>query len=366
MSEKEYLLWISRIRGLAVSKQHSLIEYFYSAENVFNATRIELEQCEYLTAKIIDTIISEQQVSILQKYVDELEKLEIKYITISCEDYPKNLLDMEHPPLVMYYLGEIPKADLSISIIGSRRCSDYGKFVAHKFSKELAKENIVVISGMATGADTVAHVGCIEGNGKTIAVLGCGVDICYPKSNEKLMKKIIDNGCVMSEYPPGTAPLAMNFPLRNRIISALSDGLIVVEAGYKSGTMITVDYALEQGRTVFTVPGNITSKNSEGTNALLRQGAIPLTDIKDILEEFDFKQEKSSNIQYEGKLDIRLKKTLTDDEIKVFKHINYEPRGIEEITYLSGENVQTALYLLTVLELKGVIKKINGQKYIRA
>ncbi len=365
MLEKEYLLWLSRIRGISLQKQHELINYFYSAENVFLATRIELEEVEGLTLKNIDNIISQQQISIIEKYLEELESLGISYITLACEKYPKNLIDMIDPPLAMYYLGEIPESKVSVSIIGSRRCTDYGKFVAHKFSKELAKEGITVISGMAAGADTIAHVGCLEGGGKTIAVVGSGLDICYPKSNEKLMQKIIQNGCVMTEYPPTTPPLAGNFPMRNRIISALSDGLIVVEAQVKSGTMITVDYALEQGRTVFTVPGNITSKNSEGTNALLRQGAIPLTDIKDILEEFNLIQEKSLNIQDEGKLNKKLKSTLTEEEIGVFKHISYEPKTVEEITFLSGQNIQMVLYLLTVLELKGAIKKINGQKYIR-
>ncbi len=365
MLEKEYLLWLSRTKGLSIQRQHDLLEYFYSAENIFSATRVELQEFQELTLKKIDNIISHQQEAIIEMYLDELKSLGIKYVTLACEDYPSNLKDMINPPLCMYYIGDIPKATLYVSIIGSRRCTDYGKFVAHKFSKELAKEDIVVISGMAAGADTIAHVGCLEGGGKTIAVVGSGLDICYPKSNEKLMKKITQNGCVMSEYPPQTPPNPGNFPLRNRIISALSDGLIVVEAALKSGTMITVDYALEQGRTVFTVPGNITSKNSEGTNALLRQGAIPLTDIKDILEEFSLKQENSLNIQDEGMLNKKLKATLTDEEISVFKHINYEPKTVEEVTFLSGESVQIVLYLLTVLELKGAIKKINGQKYIR-
>ncbi len=366
MSEKEYLLWLSRLRSLNAQKQHELLEYFYSAENIYLATRVELQEVPGITLKVINDIVTHQQVAVIHKYLSELENLKIKYFTLCCDIYPKNLLDMNFPPIVMYYIGEIPESDLYISIIGSRRCTDYGKFVAHKFSKELAKENIVVISGMALGADTVAHVGCLEGEGKTIAVVGSGLDICYPKINEKLMGKIINNGCVMSEYPPGTPPIAGNFPMRNRIISALSDGLIVVEAAHKSGTMITVDHALEQGRTVFTVPGNITSKNSQGTNHLLRQGAIPLTDIKDILEEFSFKQEKSVNIQDEGELNKKLKATLTDDEIKVYKVLNYEPKTVDEITFLSKESIQNALYLLTVLELKGAIKKFNGQKYIRA
>ncbi len=244
MGEKEYLLWLSRIRGLSTQKQHELLEYFYSAENIFLATRVELQDVPNISLKVINEIITNQHVEVIQKYLDELTNLNISYFTLCCDIYPKNLLDMINPPLAMYYKGEIPVANLNISIIGSRRCTDYGKFVAHKFSKELAKENIVVISGMALGADTIAHVGCLEGGGKTIAVVGSGLDVCYPKTNEKLMAKIIANGCVMSEYPPGTAPLAGNFPQRNRIISALSDGLIVVEAAYKSGTMITVDYAL--------------------------------------------------------------------------------------------------------------------------
>ncbi len=365
MTEKEYLLWLSRIKGIGTQKQHSLLAHFYSAENIFLSSTIELQEVGNLTHGNIDTINSNKQKVIIDAYVNELECFGIKYVTIACENYPKRLLDMNFPPIVLYYMGDIPESELNISIIGSRRCTEYGKFVAHKFSKELAKENIVVISGMAEGADTVAHIGCLEAGGKTVAVLGSGLDICYPKSNQKLMKRIIENGCVISEYPPGVQPHAGNFPMRNRIISALSDGLIVVEAAYKSGTMITVDYALEHGRTVFTVPGNITSKNSEGTNLLLRQGAIPLTDIRDILEEFGVKQEKSSNIQDEGFLNSKFKNNFTPEEISIIKHINYEPKSIDEIAYLCGENIQKVLYLLTVLELKSVIKKINGQKYIR-
>lgn len=365
MLEKEYLLWLSRIKGIGIQKQYNLLSYFYSAENIFFSTLVELQETNSLTYKNIENINQQKQRVVVEQYVDELDKLGIKYTTIACDDYPSRLRDMNFPPIVIYYIGDLPEEEITIGIIGSRRCTSYGKFVANKFSKELAKENIVIISGMAEGADTIAHIGCIEGGGKTIAVLGSGLDVCYPKSNKNLMKKIVENGCVISEYPPGTQPVSGNFPMRNRIISALSDGLIVVEAAYKSGTMITVDYALEQGRVVFTVPGNITSKYSEGTNLLLRQGAIPLIDIKDVLEEFNIKQEKSLNIQDEGKLDNRLKKTLTKDEIKIWKHINYDPKTIDVIAYLSGENIQKVLYLLTLLEVKGVIKKINGQKYIR-
>ena len=199
--------------------------------------------------------------------------------------YPEKLRNISCPPKKLYCLGNLSLLNCrSVAIIGSRNYSNYGKRAANEFSYNLAKDNICVVSGMARGIDSFAHEAAINAKGKTVAVLGSGLDIIYPKENKKLYEDIIkNNGLIISEYPIGTPPRKQNFPARNRIISGLSDGVLVIEARKNSGTNITVDFALEQGKDVFVIPGNIYSKTSDGTNFLIKEGAIPVTDYKDIL-----------------------------------------------------------------------------------
>lgn len=211
-----------------------------------------------------------------------------KIIEIKLEDefYPEKLKNIQCPPKRIYCLGNIKLLNkMSVGIIGSRNCSTYGERVSKEFAFNLSKEKITIISGLAKGIDTCAHIGAVNQDGKTIAVLGSGLDIIYPRENTQLYKKILESdGLIISEYKLGTKPLKQNFPARNRIISGLSNGILVVEAQQKSGTKITVDFALEQGKDVFVVPGNIYSSNSEGTNELIKQGAIPITNYKEIIE----------------------------------------------------------------------------------
>ena len=207
----------------------------------------------------------------------------IKVISIEDKNYPKKLRYIYDPPKVLYVLGdETILNKVSIAIIGCRECSEYGKQVSYQFAQRLAGQDIIVVSGLAKGVDTYAHQGTISIKKKTIAVLGCGLDIIYPVENQDLYRKIVENGgAIVSEYPLGTKPLRGNFPKRNRIISGLSDGVLVVEAKRRSGTLITVEHALEQGKDVYAVPGSIFSYYSEGTNELIKQGAIPVTCIED-------------------------------------------------------------------------------------
>lgn len=211
-----------------------------------------------------------------------------KIIEIKLEDkfYPEKLKSIQCPPKRIYCLGNIKLLNkMSVGIIGSRNCSTYGEKVSKEFAFNLSEKDITVISGLAKGIDTCAHIGAINQKGKTIAVLGSGLDNVYPRENTQLYKRIIESdGLIISEYKLGTKPLKQNFPARNRIISGLSNGILVVEAQQKSGTKITVDFALEQGKDVFVVPGNIYSTNSEGTNELIKQGAIPVTNYKEIIE----------------------------------------------------------------------------------
>ena len=211
----------------------------------------------------------------------------IKIIDMFSEVYPQKLKELYNPPSVLYVLGdENILNEKSIAMVGCRECTDYGRNIAKQLSYQLAKNNINIVSGMARGIDTYSHMGCLNAKGKTIAVVGCGLDMVYPPENKQLFNNIIlSGGAIISEYPIGAKPNKMHFPARNRIISGLSDGLIVVEAKSKSGTLITVDFALEQGKDVYVIPGNITSPSSFGTNDLIKQGAKIITTIEDILED---------------------------------------------------------------------------------
>ncbi len=213
----------------------------------------------------------------------KLNKNKIKTITLEKESYPEKLKNIYNRPQTLYVLGnEELLNEKSIAIIGCRNASDYGLRSAYKFGYELAKKGVCIISGFARGVDTYSHMGAVAAKGKTIAVLGCGLDVIYPSENLELYKQIlINNGTIVTEYPLGSKPERYHFPARNRIISGLSDGVLVVEAKEKSGTLITVEHALEQGKDVYAIPGNITSKNSYGTNELIKEGAIPVTKIDD-------------------------------------------------------------------------------------
>ena len=217
--------------------------------------------------------------------------LEIIELNPNSKQYPKKLKNIQHPPKKLYCIGNLDLLNSNtIAIIGSRNCSIYGEKVAKDFSEKLSFNNITVISGLAKGIDTFAHIGTLKNNAKTIAVLGSGLDNIYPNENIGLYKSIIlKGGLIISEYELGTKPLKQNFPARNRIISGLADAVLVIEAKQKSGTKITVDFALEQGKDVFVIPGNIYSKNSEGTNELIKQGAIPVTNYEEILEMLRYK-----------------------------------------------------------------------------
>lgn len=233
--------------------------------------------------RIYNALVQKEKIDEQLKY--ELKsRLKSKYTTIFSEDYPESLKEINCPPFVLYYYGDLSIVNNNIlAMVGMRECSEYGRKVATKLSQDLSKEGYIVVSGMAKGIDTYAHMGSISANGKTIAVLGSGIDYCYPKSNEKLYELLKDKYLVLSEYPNLTKPTKNSFPFRNRIVAGLSQGVVVVEAKRKSGTMITVGYALEQGKEVYVVPSGI--DGNDGCNLLIQQGAKLIMDVKDIIDE---------------------------------------------------------------------------------
>lgn len=284
----KYWVWLSRIKGMNFNILQKILRISKTIENIWNMNKQDLEQIDGLNKKIIEEILNIEYRKNLQNYIYYMEINQIKMINIFDKRYPIKLKKIYDPPIVLYIKGnENILNEFTIGIIGCRMSTKYGEVVSKMFSRELQRYNVNIISGLARGIDSYAHIGCIEGKGKTIAVVGTGLDIVYPKENKILEKQIIENGgTIISEYVLGTKPEKEHFPSRNRIISGLSDGILVVEAKEKSGTFITVDFALEQGKNVFAIPGNILSNTSKGTNELIKQGAKMVTCIEDIIEEY--------------------------------------------------------------------------------
>ena len=287
MENKKEWIWLSLL-GIGDKKLEKLLEKYEKVENIWNAKENELIYIEGIGQNLANKMLKEEYKEKAKRCQDTLEKEKIHAITLQDVNYPDKLKNIYGKPILLYVKGnqEILN-DFSLGIVGCRQCSQYGQNMAIEIAQALSNNKINVVSGMAKGIDAYAHQGAIKGKEKTIAVLGNGVDVIYPKENEKIYYEILEKqGAIVSEYAIGVEPEKMNFPARNRLISGLSDGIIVIEAKEKSGTLITVDFALEQGKNVFVVPGNINSPYSKGTNDLIKQGAKPITSLKDILEEY--------------------------------------------------------------------------------
>lgn len=282
----KYWVWFSRINKIGAKTQNELLEKYKTPQKIWNLTKNEIENT--LTKEKRDILLNKAYKENLEKYMEYMEKNSIKMITIKDKKYPQNLRNIFDPPVVLYVKGnEDILGALGIAIIGSRICSNYGGQIAKQFAYGLSKNNINIISGLAKGIDTYAHIGSIDANKPTIGVLGNGLDMIYPKENVEISKRILQTGgAIISEYIIGTKPDKINFPARNRIISGLSNGILVVEAGKKSGTLITVDFGLEQGKNIYAIPGNINKPTSIGTNELIKQGAKMVIKQSDILEDF--------------------------------------------------------------------------------
>ena len=284
----KYWIWLASVEGLGPVKKFALLNKFETAKRIYNATEKEILKVDEMSYKIVQNMQKAKDAKLLEKYEKYILKNDIKIINISDDNYPAKLKNIYAPPITIFAKGDISLLNSkSIAIVGSREPSKYGIYVAEKFSKELSKEGITIVSGLARGIDTFAHVGALSSFGKTIAVLGSGIDVVYPKENAKYYREISEKGLIISEYIVGTAPESKNFPQRNRIISGLSDGVLVVEARKNSGTMITTDFALEQGKELYVIPGNITSNLSAGTNNLIKEGAKLVTDVYEILEDLN-------------------------------------------------------------------------------
>lgn len=285
--ERKYLVMVSSFVPFGPARTTLLLKYFDSAAKIWNAKRHQLTDTG-LSKKLVDKFIDYRNDFKSKEYFESLEKLKITYLLQEDKNYPVLLKQIDLSPLVLYVKGKLKKKDeKSVAIVGARELTDYGKEVAKKLSSTLSKKGVTIVSGLARGIDTLSHRGALDSGGRTIAVLGCGLDIMYPPENLNLSKQIAKSGAVVSEYPLGYGVKPQNFAARNRIISGLSQATVVVEGRQRSGTFLTAGHALNQGKTVMAVPGPITSPMSEAPNYLIKNGAKVVTSAHDILEELD-------------------------------------------------------------------------------
>jgi len=355
------LVALNLIPELGSIKIQSLAEKFKCLSEFMKAKTEELLEVPGIGKKLSEKIITYRAKIEPYSEIEKATKQKVNIVTLFDEDYPERLKQIYDPPPVLYIKGQKSVLnDKAIAIVGSRKASTYGRGVATNFAKDLASMNINVVSGMARGIDSFAHKGAIEAGGPTTAVFGCGIDIIYPPENMALMQKITEYGCIISSFPFGAAPLPANFPARNRIISGLSLGTLVVEAAERSGSLITADFSLEQGREVFAIPGNIYSPYSRGTHKLIKQGAKLVENIEDILDELYL--ERINNKNKEEKIALQ---ALTIPEKNLYELIDYHPIQIEQLIEKSQSDSHNVNAILTRLELRGLILALPGGYYVR-
>lgn len=358
---------LTKIDGLGPAKILNIISKFHNPTNIFAATKKQLCSVNLIsevTAKKIQLAaknLSENE-NVFQKELEVVHKNNFKLLTYFDTDYPKLLKNIYSPPLLLYVWGELTKeADYSLAVVGTRLPSAYGKKMAEKISLELSSNNITVISGLARGIDSIAHRAALKNSSRTVAVIGSGLDRIYPPENKELAKAISENGAVISEFPLGTKPDAQNFPKRNRIISGLSLGSVIVETKLNGGAMQTAAYALDQNREVFAIPGNIGSPQSEGTNALIQKGEAKLIkNVDDILIELDLKLKPvvGKNIP---KPDV----DLNVFEQKILDNLNNDPIQIDNLATKLNYSTSDCLVNLLSLEFKGLIKQLPGKQFVK-
>jgi DNA processing protein len=361
----KYYIWLTMALGYSSPKPKALCKLYGDISRFYSGGEREWRFSGVLSDKDI-TSLSNTPLSKAYDVIERCNSLNISLLSLDDPGYPSRLSEIYDPPAVLYFKGRIPDFEnrLSIAVVGTRNATAYGKMTSHVLSGSLAKVGVIVISGGAVGIDSLSHTAALEAGGITVCVLGCGINFPYLTANKKLRQNIAERGAVISEYPPDYPPGKYTFPERNRIISGLSDGVLVIEAGVKSGSLITAREAVEQGRDVFAVMGNITSPYSQGTNALIKEGAVPVTDFTDITSyypRFGIEGEPDDIVQ-----EIPVHKTdidVSEEAAVVYKSITADPIHIDSITSASGLPVRKVLQAITELELEGLIAADKGRMY---
>lgn len=358
LDQTPYWVSLSRVPGIGPARFRRLLDYFGEAETAWYATYADL-QAAGLDHRSAMSLTEIRRNADPLKAWEKIQGSGAAVLTWESAAYPERLREVDDAPPVLYMLGSIePQDSWAVAVVGTRRATGYGRAVVTQLSTELAEAGVTIVSGLARGIDTLAHQATLDAGGRTIAVLGSGVDVLYPPENRALAKRIVDEGkgAIISEYPLGTQPDAVNFPPRNRIISGLSLGVLVVEAGDKSGALITVTFALEHNRDVFAVPGPITSRMSDGPNQLIKNGAKCVTSTSDILNELQIGMVQEH---------VEAVRALPADptERMLLNVLQHETRHIDEITNESGLPASTVSAVLTMMELKGMVRHMGGMQY---
>ncbi|MDR3576268.1 MAG: DNA-processing protein DprA [Anaerolineaceae bacterium] len=357
MEEKAYWVGFNLVKGIGSVRLQALLD-FYGHLNVAWQAPADSLRAAGLSQKIIENLLAIRNKVDLDGLLARYQSQDIDVMTWLDATYPKRLKEIDQPPPVLYLRGKLlPEDDWTVAIVGTRRITSYGRQIAEELSGYLASNGVTVVSGLARGVDKVAHEAALQAGGRTLAVLGSGVDRIYPPEHLQLAGKIMTQGAIVSDYPPGTPPEGMNFPPRNRIISGLSQATVVIEAGETSGALITATFAAEQGREVFSVPGNIHAPQSKGTNRLIRDGARPLLRVEEVLEVLNLQQIQEH----------RLARTLLpvdDVEACILKVLGDEPLHVDEIRAQAGLPIDKVSATLAMMELKGMVRQVGGMNYV--
>lgn len=357
MDEKAYWIGFNLVKGVGAVRLQGLLDFFGNLEMAWNAPYDALRQAG-LSEKIVEQFLVLRKQVDLSRIMERIDQAGIRVFTWNDEDYPRRLREIDQSPPVLYCQGTIePEDEWAVAIVGTRRISAYGRQVTQELSAFLARRGVTVVSGLARGVDALAHQTAIQNGGRTFAILGSGVDKIYPPEHRKLAQEISERGAVISDYAPGTPPDGSNFPPRNRIISGLTLATVVIEAGETSGALITANFAANQGRDVFAVPGSIYAPQSIGTNRLIQDGARPLLKMDDVLESLNLQNifEKQT-----------ARRVLPGDEVeaRLLKCLSREPLHIDEISANSGLSIDKVSATLVMMELKGMVQQVGGMNYV--
>ncbi len=359
MDPLAYWIGFNKVRGIGPARLRALLDYFGSIERAWSAPADALAEIG-LDRRSTANLVQARGELDLAAELDKVHQSGVQVLTWEDQRYPERLRMINDPPPVLYLKGELrPADDWAVALVGTRKATTYGKEAARVLASDLARAGVTIVSGLAKGIDTQAHRAAIDVGGRTLAVLGSGVDIIYPFENLKLAQEVVAHGALISEYALGVAPEANNFPPRNRIISGLSRGVIVVEAGEQSGALITAGFAADQGRDVFAVPGSIFQRGSVGANRLIRDGAAPVLSANDVLEALNF-----TSVAEHVEAQMLLPTDAT--EALLFEHVGEEPTHVDEIGRATGLPIAAVSSTLAVMELKGLVRPVGGMNYVRA
>jgi DNA processing protein len=356
-AQKKFWVGFSLVKGIGAVRTRQLLDTFGDLAAAWAASPANL-QAAGLSPKILTTLLQVKKDVSLDALMDRIAALGIEVLTWQDETYPARLMEVDQPPPVLYVRGGLASEDeWAVAVVGTRRLTAYGRQAAEDIAAALARSGVTVVSGMARGVDGVAHQAAIKAGGRTLAVLGCGVDRIYPPEHRRLADEISAHGALMSDYPPGTEPDAANFPPRNRIISGLSKAVVVIEAGETSGALITASFAAEQGREVFALPGQIYAPQSKGTNRLIRDGARPLLDPQELLEALDLTR---VSLHREARHGLPTDAT----EARLYAALSLEPVHVDELQAQVEMPIEQVTAALAMMELKGLARQVGGMNYV--